>query len=107
MIPHISRLRMVCHPDGKAAVTLFEPVAWADGATLCRVLPLTGRTHQIRCHAHALGHPLLGDKLYGQSDARFLALSRGETPPDFPPYGPVPRHQLHAAEVRCPHPITG
>ena len=60
----------------------------------------SGRTHQIRVHGQALGHPVLGDKLYGQTDEAFLALSRGEREPVFAPYGRVPRHLLHAAQIR-------
>jgi 23S rRNA pseudouridine1911/1915/1917 synthase len=106
-IPHVYRLRMACSPEGKEAQTVFEPLAHTAGATLCRIRPQTGRTHQIRVHAHHLGFPLLGDKLYGQSDSRFLALSRGEVPPEFPPFGVVPRHQLHAGDLTFPHPTTG
>jgi 23S rRNA-/tRNA-specific pseudouridylate synthase len=59
-----------------------------------RAYPLTGRTHQIRVHAMALGHPLIGDPLYGglKEHAAF-----GET---------VPRVCLHAESLSISHPVT-
>ena len=52
-------------PDGKEALTLYKVVARLDGYTLVEVELKTGRTHQIRVHFSHLGHPLLGDDLYG------------------------------------------
>ena len=57
--------------DGQPAVTEFEPVSVSDRFTLVRVLPRTGRLHQIRVHAAWMGHPIVGDKLY--PDPRWMA----------------------------------
>jgi len=106
-LPQVHRLRMLCHPDGQSSHTRFTPVQRAGGLTLCRIRLFTGRTHQIRVHAFALGFPLLGDKLYGQSDQAFMDLTVGTVPPEFPPFGLVPRHLLHAADIALMHPTTG
>ncbi|MDN5873260.1 MAG: RluA family pseudouridine synthase [Sinobacteraceae bacterium] len=57
--------RMAVDEDGKAARTRFVPQAHYPGATLCEVSIFSGRTHQIRVHALALGHPVAGDRKYG------------------------------------------
>ena len=76
-------------PDGKAARTRYETL-WTDGA--CSLLRLeldTGRTHQIRVHMAHLGHPLLGDFLYGREAPEL-----------------IPRPALHSWQVTFRHPIT-
>ncbi|MEM9242805.1 MAG: RluA family pseudouridine synthase [Pseudomonadota bacterium] len=58
--------RMVkANPDGKAAKTIFYPLENFAASSLVRIRLLTGRTHQIRVHAQYAGHPLAGDKKYG------------------------------------------
>lgn len=58
--------RMVAHPRGKPARTAFEVRVRRDGSTIVLASPRTGRTHQIRVHALAIGHPLGADPLYGE-----------------------------------------
>ncbi len=51
---------------GRAAVTRWKKVEELDGCTLLEIFPQTGRTHQIRVHLSSIGHPVLGDPLYGR-----------------------------------------
>jgi 23S rRNA pseudouridine1911/1915/1917 synthase len=69
--------------SGRDAVTNYDTVANYPGYTLIKAKPETGRTHQIRVHFAALGHPVAGDITYGQTKR---------------PAG-LPRHFLHAAEL--------
>jgi len=61
--------------DGKKALTLFEPInhyeIGAENFTLVKAVPITGRTHQIRIHLSYLGHPIVGDLLYGLQESYF------------------------------------
>lgn len=79
--------------EGRRAETGFEVRERFDGATLLEAVPRTGRTHQIRVHLAAIGHPILGDRAYGGGgdDARSLGLDR--------PF-------LHAGHLSFAHPIT-
>ena len=56
----------------KSAETRYEPLLVRNGHTLVRVIPQTGRKHQIRVHAQYIGHPLVGDKIYGPDDQLYL-----------------------------------
>ncbi|WP_137743636.1 RluA family pseudouridine synthase [Robertmurraya siralis] len=74
-------------PKGQRAVTHYEVVNVKKNATLIRCSLDTGRTHQIRVHLSHIGHPIVGDKLYGNSPK--------ET-----------RLHLHAVELKFVHPLT-
>ena len=69
---------------GKPSVTEFQVRERLKGATLLEVTPLTGRRHQIRVHLFSLGHPVMGDPLYGKDR----------------PVGGAPRLMLHAFRVK-------
>ncbi len=75
--------------DGKRAVTDYEVLGETESYSLLKIHLLTGRTHQIRVHFQSLGHPLLGDDLYGGSC-------------DL-----IDRQALHAYSVKLKHPVTG
>jgi 23S rRNA pseudouridine1911/1915/1917 synthase len=87
--------RIVVDPtEGRRAQTRFEVRRRLPRAMLLEAVPTTGRTHQIRVHLAAVGHPILGDRRYGggAQDARALGLDR--------PF-------LHSWKIRFEHPIDG
>lgn len=100
--PNHKARRMVT-PSGYPSVTHFEVVeripgahfGKLDGFTVLRLKLDTGRTHQIRVHLAHLGHPIVGDELYGQ-------LFGYDVPPQW-----MPRQALHAAHLEFDHPVTG
>jgi 23S rRNA pseudouridine1911/1915/1917 synthase len=61
-----NRKRMAIVEGGRAARTAYRVREFLDGMTLVEVAPSTGRTHQIRVHFAAAGHPIVGDALYGK-----------------------------------------
>ena len=63
--------KRIVSDDGKIAITNFKVIKRYDDFTLVEFLLETGRTHQIRVHSSYLGHPLLGDKLYGDDNDNF------------------------------------
>ncbi len=60
------------HDKGKNAVSVFEVIERFCGYTLVRIIPETGRTHQIRVHMRTIGHPIVADSAYGNSDGCYL-----------------------------------
>lgn len=81
--------RQVIDPvNGKPSHTRWQIVASHAGWSLVQLEPVTGRTHQLRLHLQALGHPILGDSLYGHPDSHH-------------------RLCLHASELGFDHPVTG
>ncbi|KPD04403.1 bifunctional tRNA pseudouridine(32) synthase/23S rRNA pseudouridine(746) synthase RluA [Moellerella wisconsensis] len=81
----------VCYETGKSAQTEYEVLAYEEHATRVKLSPITGRSHQLRVHMLALGHPILGDRFYAPPDAKALA----------------PRLQLHAEQLYITHPAYG
>ncbi len=100
------RIRQVVKEDGKPSQTEFIAEKVTEGLTLARVQTFTGRTHQIRCHAEHIGHPILGDKLYGQTDDQFLEFLNENQDPVFPPFGKIDRQLLHSSSLTFLHPVT-
>lgn len=94
------------HPDARSAVTTFEVLERHRRCSLIRVIPKTGRTHQIRVHLAHVGWPVLCDKQYG-GRSRITAgeLDGGVLDPDESPL--LERHALHAQRLRIDHPTSG
>jgi 23S rRNA pseudouridine1911/1915/1917 synthase len=87
----------VTEKNSKNAVTHVEVMENFTGATYVRCILETGRTHQIRVHLSHIGHPLLGDEVYGSAK---LPLNREYMRDN-------PGQCLHAAELCLTHPRTG
>lgn len=67
--------------------------------TLIRAVPKTGRTHQIRVHLTSLGHPIVGDKIYGPNEKLYLQFIETGWTPDLERQLLLPRHALHSAKL--------
>ena len=85
-----SPIKRCVSPGGAAALTEYQVLAEGPGLSLLRLVPHTGRTHQLRLHMAAIGHPLLGDWLYGREEPSRIG-----------------RPALHAAALSLRHPLTG
>ena len=85
-----SLIRRAVRPDGLPARTRYETLAVRGERALLRLELDTGRTHQIRVHLAHIGHPLIGDFLYGEEDRAL-----------------IPRPALHSWKLSLRHPITG
>lgn len=83
-------LQKVCHDTGKPAQTAWRVLRYDGDETRVRLSPKTGRSHQLRVHMLALGHPILGDPFYANGPARDHA-----------------RLMLHSEELRLKHPDGG
>ena len=92
------RTRMASVATGKPAVTHYRTLRRGDGWTLVECRLETGRTHQIRVHMDAIGHPLLGDPVYGPRRTPALLVQR---------IGDFARQALHAWRLGLVHPQTG
>ena len=95
-------LKRTVHPDGATARTRFEVrrrgVRPEDGArwSLVRAMPETGRLHQIRVHLAHLGHPVVGDKIYGPDEGCYLRFIETGWTPELARVLWLDRHALHA-----------
>jgi tRNA pseudouridine32 synthase/23S rRNA pseudouridine746 synthase len=80
----------VDHEQGKPSTTHWFKIQSSDSAAVVRLVPITGRSHQLRVHLKEIGHPILGDDLYAPEPARSL----------------VGRLMLHARTLSVVHPET-
>jgi len=80
----------VCHDTGKPALTEWTRTKVGNGESLLRLVPKTGRSHQLRVHCLSMGHPILGDPIYAPQT-----------------YDRYPRMMLHSQELRLNHPENG
>jgi len=93
----------VDHAFGKSAVTRYTTLhAVGRDHSLLDLAPETGRTHQLRVHLAAIGHPIAGDALYRMRDTDYLAYR--QDPPDKD--GPLQRQALHSYRLQFTHPVT-
>jgi 23S rRNA pseudouridine1911/1915/1917 synthase len=105
-----ARERMAVRPGGRTAMTHYEVLerfAGTDGKPVASLLDCrleTGRTHQIRVHLAAIGHPLLGDDTYGAGYRTKAALLPEKARPALQGLG---RQALHAYLLGLEHPVTG
>src|SRR5262249_27757498 len=95
--PRLRTRMSVRAPRGRAARTRFAVRERLPGVTVVDLFPETGRTHQLRVHPAALGHPIVGDRTYGGRRGRHLPAVAAA----------FPRQALHAAEIAFDHPTTG
>ena len=84
-----SAVRRCVRPDGSHAVSHYEVLSSHNGFSLLKLVPETGRTHQLRVHMAFIGHPLAGDWLYGTEDLNLIS-----------------RPALHSCALTLVHPVT-
>lgn len=99
-------VRREVQDEGERAVTRWRVVRRLPGATLLRLFPETGRRHQLRVHLAAIGHPILGDILYGRPDADYLDLVTGTRDARSDDGAPA-RQLLHCERLVFPDPAGG
>ena len=105
--------RVVDRVGGKPSVTEFEvekelcgPNSSGRCFTVVRLKPRTGRAHQLRVHLAWLGHPIVGDKVYGPDETLYLQFIEKGVTTGMLQKLLLPRHALHAAAVAFRHPRT-
>ena len=99
-------LKQMIHPDGAPALTEFRverrftrSTSSGNHFALIRAIPKTGRTHQIRVHLASLGHPVLGDKIYGPDEQLYLEFIKTGWTEKLEWQLLLPRHALHSARL--------
>jgi 23S rRNA pseudouridine1911/1915/1917 synthase len=99
--------KMIIHPKGKEAFTSFEVIDQFKHAAFVQVQIKTGRTHQIRVHFAAAGHPLLVDPLYGKGEGFMLSSIKKKYNQNDDERPVLGRLSLHAGALGFVHPFTG
>lgn len=99
-----SQKMAVRHDIGKEAVSIYEVIERFRGYTLVKVMPKTGRTHQIRVHMRAIGHPVVADFMYSSQESCYLSdlLQKKREEGELPI---IDRQALHAHRIEFFHPI--
>ena len=97
--PVFVKSAVVAKGEGQSAMTHFAPQAIGGGVTLARVVTETGRKHQIRAHAQWLGHPLVGDKIYGPDARLYLEFIDNGWTESLARKLLLPRQALHCAQI--------
>ncbi len=89
------RKKMDVSSEGRKSQTEFKVLETFKNCSLLEIQPKTGRTHQIRVHFSYIGHPIIGDKVYGNKETKLLAR-----------LFKIKRHFLHAGGIAFLHPFT-
>ena len=101
------RTRMTISKQGKPAITNYEVISEYRLISLLKVRLETGRTHQIRVHLSAKGHPVLGDQTYGGRNKQIIKLNQNDQQLGLKLLKMMPRQALHARSLGFIHPETG
>ena len=102
-------VRQCCHPQGRPCRTEFEVLRcvparkYLPPMALVRCMPHTGRMHQIRVHLAYLGHPIVGDKIYGGNEQNYLDFIESGWTPLLASRLYIERHALHASALTFPY----
>jgi 23S rRNA pseudouridine1911/1915/1917 synthase len=99
-------LKQMIHPNGAIAQTEFyverrflRSTPTGEKFSVIRAIPRTGRTHQIRVHLSAIGHPIVGDKIYGPDEHLYLRFIETGWTPELEQRLLLPHHALHSTKL--------